>query len=160
MRLDGKVNKVERLVARFGGSGEVEEEKRVFHLTIRIPDKSLTGAYSYGYGNMNFITHGKQMDDFVDLGGQVDIYVVAKGVADFPQQAFEDMRSRVYELDGEVAHLTAANDTLTKREALTRQENQSLRQRLSVAMEEVMRLEARLGQEPPAPLQLENGDKA
>jgi hypothetical protein len=160
MRLDGKVNKIERLVGRFGKAGEVEDEKRVFHLTVRLPDMSMREAYAYGYGQMHFILHGKAMEDFVDLGGQVDIYVVAKDGGEVPEREWENLRTENYRLEGEVKSLASTNATFKQRADDKDKEVRALHQRLSVAMDEVMRLEARLGQMPPAPLQLENGDEA
>lgn len=157
MRLDGKVNKIERIVARFnsGHGSMVDEEKRVYQLTVRLPDVSLRDAYNYGYGNMNFILHGKAMDDFVDLGGQVDIYVVPKGQdAEIPNADWEKLRTDNYRLEGEVKTLTGERDLYKDRHDEKEKEVRALHQRLSVAMDEVMRLEARLGQMPPAPAQL------
>lgn len=156
MRLDGKVNKIERIVARFnsGIGSPVDEEKRVFQLTVRLPDVSLREAYTYGYGNMNFILHGKAMEDFVDLGGQVDIYVVPKGQGEVPQQEWENLRTDNYRLEGLVDSLTKERDHYKDRHDDKDKEVRALHQRLHVAMDEVMRLEARLGQMPPAPAQL------
>lgn len=149
MRLDGKVNRIERIVGTFR-QGEVADEKRVFHLNVRLPDKSLKSAYTYGYGQMHFILHGKAMEDFSDLGGEVDIYVTPKGGETLPSEfVLSDLRTQNYSLEGEVATLTDANALLKTREENTRKENVAIRERLNVAMNEVMRLEARLGVELP-----------
>jgi hypothetical protein len=158
MKLNGKVTKIERIVGRFDSKG-VADEKRVFHLSVRLPDKSLSAAYSYGYGQMHFILHGQQMEDFVDLGGEVDIYVIRSGEDEaVPKRPFEDLQTELYRLEGEVEVLTSAKMVFEEREKVLRQENQSMRERLRVAMDEVMRLEARMGTEPPGPKLLENGE--
>lgn len=154
MRLDGKVNKIERIVGTFR-HGEVADEKRVFHLNVRLPDKSLQAAYTYGYGQMHFILHGRAMEDFVDLGGEVDIYVLRKDAKKPSYADYSDLLSQIYTLEGDVKTLTTANETLKKQAAEKGQENQTLRERLRAAMDEVMRLEAHLGVDPPAPPQLE-----
>jgi len=155
MRLDGKVNDIKRILARQTRNGQDQEEKRVYGLTVRLPDTSLQADYNYGYGSMSFILHGKSMRDFVDLGGEVDIYVVPKGLGqDVPQREFEDLRTRTYELEGMVESLTQANELLKNRNQIMQQESQAIHQRLKVAMDEVMRLEARIGIQPPAPAQL------
>ncbi len=150
MRLVGKVNSIKRIIAR-ARRGAVEDEKRVYSLNIRLPDKSLTAEYNYGYGNMDFILHGQAMEDFVDLGGEVDVYVVKRGEGEVPDRVVEDLRSRAYELEGDVASLTATAETLKSRHEEVQNANTTLHQRLSVAMNEVMRLEARMGAMPDAP---------
>lgn len=156
MRLDGRVNKIERITARSGRSGDLEE-KRVFHLNVRLPDQSLQAQYNYGYGQMHFILHGKAMEDFADLDGEVDVYVQPKGL-EYPNAnaAFDDLRTDNYRLEGEVKVLTTQLEQSKKTGEERRQENVALRERLQVAMHEVMRLEARLGQEPPASALLED----
>jgi hypothetical protein len=156
MKLDGKVSKIERIVGQFR-RGEVADEKRVFHLSIRLKDESLQSAYTYGYGQMHFIMHGKAMTDFIDLGAAADVYIVPQGqVGDVPNQEFEDLRAQLYALEGQVTSLTNGNETLKTRAVEMQQENQALRERLRVAMEEVMRLELHQGIEPPAPAALED----
>jgi hypothetical protein len=106
---------------------------------------------------MHFILHGKAMEDFVDLGGDVDIYVVPKEKGERPPESvFEDMRTNIYSLEGEVASLTAGNAALQKQVKDFREAQAVLHQRLKVAVEEVMRLETRQGIEPPAPAELEH----
>jgi hypothetical protein len=163
MRLNGKVNTIKRTVARHGRRDDAKppEEKRVYGLTVRLPDKSLEADYNYGYGSMSFILHGHAMADFVDLDAEVDVYVVPRGQGEVPQREFEDMRTRIYELEGDLANTKASSAVHKERADQHQKENHALHQRLSVAMNEVMRLEARLGQEPPKPLEIEHeGEEA
>lgn len=140
MKLTGTVNKIERIAARRQGKDGGDEEKRVYHLTVRLPDPGLQSSYDYGYGNMNFVVHGQQMEDMVDLFGAVEVYVVRAGQGEVPDRTFQDVQAEIYRLEGELAASKLRVTQYKDQEKYMSDRLAESQARLTAAMTEALRL--------------------
>lgn len=99
MKLIGKVNSVDRTVAKANKDGTFDEKRR-FSISAR-PATPLPTSY-YGYGGLNFILHGQELTDFaVDLGDEVEIFVTKKG-GEYDRRQIEDVSNALYEAQGKL----------------------------------------------------------
>lgn len=131
MKLIGKVNSIERTVAKANKDGSFDEKRR-FSISAR-PATPLSSSH-YGYGGLNFILHGQELSDFgVDLSDEVEIFVTKKG-GEFDRRQIEDVSHALYEAQGQI---TIAENTIAslrdnaKRHEIgattLREQNQALR---------------------------------
>ena len=141
MKLKGQIKGVDRRVADQRRGGEPETEKRSFQITISPAQP--TSAY-YGYGNMQFVLHGRELDEFGhDLGDRVEVYILPEGHAD---ESFmvEDLKREVLELTNKVATLTEGHREYQRRETQLSGNLSGANERYRAAVQENARLMAQL----------------
>lgn len=141
MKLIGKVNSVDRTVAKANKDGTFEE-KRQFSISAR-PATPLPSSY-YGYGGLNFILHGQELTDFgADLGDEVEIFVVRKG-GEYDRRQIEDVSQALYEAQGQVSAAQDANAKL--RESVKRHDDamSTMREQNQVLRMENVRLSTQI----------------
>jgi hypothetical protein len=104
-KLVGQVRAVERAMGNSNMDAQKGiVEKRSFKLDVRPANKADT---YYGYGSMQFILHGRELEDSgLDLGTKVAVYLVPEGEQPPAEHVVQDLQAEVYQLTEKVQTVT------------------------------------------------------
>lgn len=140
MKLFGSVRAVERVIVQSNKDGI--EEKRVFKLDVRPASKA--AAY-YGYGNMNFILHGRELTDSgLDVGTKVALYLIPDGEKAPDFSALDDVRRELYETEQARADIQTKYDNMKSQHERQNRERFGAGEQLRALQNENVRLTTEL----------------
>jgi len=142
MKLIGQVRSVERALGNQSQAAAGTVEKRNFKIDVRPASKP--DGY-YGYGNMQFILHGRELQDCgLDLGTAVEMYLVPEGAEKPGFAELDDARRSLYEAEQKIGALERAAEQEKRRQARVESDRFGAGERMQALQRENVRLTVEL----------------